>query len=77
MEEEIGRSKAASANKQIESKAGEIMQEGDKRPKGETVVARDFYCPPPSLLCPRDYQINSQRERERERVVRAEREREK
>lgn len=43
MEEEIGRSKTASAHKQIESKAGEIMQEGDKRPMGETVVARDFY----------------------------------
>ena len=42
-EEEMGRSKTASANKQIESKAGEIMQEGDKRPMGETVVARDFY----------------------------------
>lgn len=39
----MGRSKAASAHKQIESKAGEIMQEGDKRPTGETVVARDFY----------------------------------
>lgn len=43
MEEEIGRSKSASANKQIERKAGEIMQEGDKRLMGETVVARDFY----------------------------------
>lgn len=39
----MGRSNAASANKQIESKAGKIMQEGDKRPMGETVVARDFY----------------------------------
>lgn len=42
-EEEMGRSKAVSANKQIESKVGEIMQGGDKRPMGETVVARDFY----------------------------------
>lgn len=42
-EEEIRRSHAAQVNKQIESKAGEIMQEGDKRPVGETVVARDFY----------------------------------
>ena len=42
-EVEMRRSKAASANKQIESKAGEIMFEGDKRPMGETVVARDFY----------------------------------
>lgn len=42
-EEEIRRSEAASANKQIESKAGERTQEGDKRPMGETVVARDFY----------------------------------
>lgn len=43
MEDEMGRSKTAPAHKQIESKAAEIMQEGDKRPMGETVVARDFY----------------------------------
>lgn len=42
-DEEIGRSKAPSVNKQIESKTREIMQEGDERPRGETVVARDFY----------------------------------
>lgn len=38
-----GRSKASTAHKQIESKVAEIMQEGDKRAMGETVVARDFY----------------------------------
>lgn len=38
-----GRSKASTVHKQIESKAAEIMQEGDKRAMGETVVARDFY----------------------------------
>lgn len=43
MEEEMGRSKTASAHKQMESKAAQIMQEGDKRPMGETVVTRDFY----------------------------------
>lgn len=42
-EEEIRRSKEASVNKQIESKTREIMQEGDERPTGETVVAGDFY----------------------------------
>lgn len=39
----MGRSKTASTHKQIESKAAQIMQEGDKRPLGETVVTRDFY----------------------------------
>lgn len=41
----MGRSKTAPVHKQIEGKAGEIMQEGDKRPMGGggTVVARDFY----------------------------------
>lgn len=40
----MGRSKTAPVHKQIEGKAGEIIQEGDKRPMGgETVVARDFY----------------------------------
>lgn len=38
-----GRSQASAAHKQIESKVAEIMQEGDKRAMGETVVARDFY----------------------------------
>lgn len=38
-----GRSKASTAHKQIERKVAEIMQEGDKRAMGETVVARDFY----------------------------------
>lgn len=39
----MGRSEATSLNKQIESKTRGIMQEGDERPVGETVVARDFY----------------------------------
>lgn len=39
----MGRSKTAPVHKQIEGKAGEIMQEGDKGAMGETVVARDFY----------------------------------
>lgn len=40
----MGRSDTAPVHKQIEGKAGEIMQEGDKRAMGgETVVARDFY----------------------------------
>ena len=41
--EETGRSKVASLNKQIGGKTREIMQEGDERPMGETVVAIDFY----------------------------------
>lgn len=45
----MGRSKAASANKQIESKAGEIMQEGDKRPMGKQLSPETFIdFPPPS-----------------------------
>lgn len=43
IEDKMGRSKTAPAHKQMESKVAEIMQQGDKRPMGETVVARDFY----------------------------------
>lgn len=39
----MGRSKAAPAHKHMESKAVEIMQEGDERAGGGTVVAGDFY----------------------------------
>lgn len=68
MEEETGRSKMIPAHKQIGGKAGEIMQEGDKRETGgkqlspETFI--DFSL---SLLHPRDCQINSERARKKER----------
>lgn len=49
MEEETRRSKTVSAHKQIESKAAEIMQEGDNRPMGKQSSPETFidFSPPP------------------------------
>lgn len=60
----MGRSKAASLNKQIESKTRGIMQEGDERPWGKQLSPETFIDFFPHLLGPRDYQINSHREAE-------------
>ena len=69
VEEEMGRSKAASAHKQIESKAGgdnaRRRQETDGGNSCRQRLLLTF--PPLLLLFPRDYQINSHTQRERER----------
>lgn len=78
MEEEMGRSKTAPVHKQIEGKAGEIMQEGDKRAMGGGNSCRQrllltFLSPSSSTWLP-DKFTESEKERE---VVRGERERER